>query len=164
MNFESFWKIYEESFPPDERRSKEQQLEIFNADNYEVIEIKDESENLLVGFIAYWEFEEFIFVEHFAVASSQRGKGIGGKYLNDFVAKHTKPIVLEVEPPIDEMTKKRVVFYERLGWHLSDFQHIQKAYVPGRNGVLLQLMSYPNPLNDQAFQIVEETLFSTLYK
>ncbi len=164
MNFETFWKIYEESFPPDERRSKEQQLEIFNAENYDVIEILDEAQSNLIGFIAYWEFEEFIFVEHFALSKSERGKGTGGKYLKDFVANHEKPIVLEVEPPVDEITWRRVKFYQRLGWHLSDFQHIQKAYVTGRNGVLLQLMSYPEPLNDRAFQIIEETLFSTLYK
>lgn len=164
MNFETFWKIYEESFPPDQRRDKEQQLEIFNAKNYDVIEILDDAKVNLIGFVAYWEFEEFIFVEHFALSKSERGKGIGGKYLKDFVASHEKPIVLEVEPPMDETTWNRVHFYERLGWHLSDFQHIQKAYVPGRNGVLLQLMSYPEPLNDRAFQIIEETLFSTLYK
>lgn len=162
MDFEFFWHTYENSFPPDERRSKEQQLALMNEENYYIHEVTWVED--VVGFIAYWDFDQFIFIEHFALANAARGKGSGSDFLRQFVEKQAKPIILEVEPPENDIQKRRVGFYERLGFSLSPYTHIQKAYVAGRNGVLLQLMSYPNQIGDSEFNVVEETLFSTLYK
>lgn len=162
MDFEFFWNTYEESFPPDERRSWEQQLTLMNDERYHIHEV--EYKGSPIGFIAYWDFDTFVFIEHFAMASSARGNGVGSNFLSDFLSKQIKPVVLEVEPPVEDIQFRRISFYERLGFHLSPYTHMQKAYVAGRNGVLLQLMGYPVPLNDLSFQEVERTLFSTLYK
>lgn len=162
MNFDFFWDTYVSSFPPDERRSLDQQRHIMADARYHVYEVGAGAEPM--GFIAYWAFDAFIFIEHYALSPATRGQGVGSGFLRDFISKQTKPIVLEVEPPKEEIQHRRVQFYERLGFHLSRYTHLQKAYVPGRNPVLLQLMSYPEPMDEKLFDVVENTLFSTIYK
>lgn len=162
MNFEVFWQIYDESFPADEKRSIEQQMEIMKCSNYSVYPIVEDQ--LQVGFIAYWEFDAFLFIEHFALAPIARSKGRGSEFLGAFLKQMDKPIVLEVEPPSEEIQFRRITFYERLGFTLSPYTHIQKAYVKGRNGVELQLMAYPQPMDASLFETVERCLFSSIYK
>lgn len=162
MDFDFFWNTYVSSFPPDERRSIEQQREIMADVRYHVYEVGAGAEPM--GFIAYWAFDAFLFIEHYALSSATRGQGVGSEFLRDFISKQTMPIVLEVEPPKNEIQHRRVHFYERLGFHLSQYTHLQKAYVAARKPVLLQLMAYPNPMDEKLFEVVEHTLFSTIYK
>lgn len=162
MDFDFFWKTYEESFPADERRSREQQIALSEVENYVIREIQSDDE--IVGFITYWEFETFTFVEHFALAQGARGKGFGSDYLSHFLSTCDKRIVLEVEPPKEDLQKRRVIFYERLGFHLTPYTHVQTPFVQGRNGVLLQLMTYPSAISDTEFEEIETVLFSTVYR
>lgn len=162
MNFEVFWKIYDESFPADEKRSRSQQLEIMKDPNYSLYPIlMDDRE---VGFIAYWHYNEFLFIEHYALSVDARSQGIGSTFLEEFLKTTEKPVILEVEPPTEDIQFRRISFYERLGFTLSPYTHIQKAYVKGRSGVKLQLMAYPEAMGQPLFEIVEKRLFSTLYK
>lgn len=161
MNFEAFWKIYDSSFPPDEKRSYEQQLALQRSTRYKIRCL--EHEDGLIGFIAYWTFEKFVFIEHLALAPEARGLGAGSQFLKGFLEEQDLPVILEVEPPQDETQHRRVAFYNRLGFDLSDYTHVQKPYVTGRQGVLLQLMSYPVKMDKALFDEVNTTLFSTLY-
>jgi hypothetical protein len=54
--------------------------------------------------------------------------------------------VLEVEPPEDEIKKRRIAFYERCGFHLSKEEYYQPPYQEGGEPVRLMLMSYPEPI------------------
>lgn len=161
MDFNRFWTIYDSSFPPDEKRSYKQQLALLDVEQYHVECL--ENQGVLLGFIAYWTFEKFIFIEHLALAPEARGLGAGSSFLKSFLEAQTLPIILEVEPPRDEIQRRRVVFYERLGFSLSEYTHVQKPYVKGRQGVRLQLMSYPVTMDQSLFEMVNQTLFSTIY-
>ena len=56
-----------------------------------------------------------------------------------------KPIILEVEVPLDEMSKRRIGFYERLGFILrNDIFYFQPPYEEGMNGLELKLMHTGN--------------------
>ena len=80
-NFEAFYSILENSFPPTERRTKAGQKALFSEPKYKIFGIFNADE--LAAFIAVWEFKEFAFVEHFAVASKHRNKGLGGSILKE---------------------------------------------------------------------------------
>ena len=54
----------------------------------------------------------------------------------------------EVEPPIDEMTKKRVEFYEGLDFELLDYFYLQPPYSKDKNPIELKLMIYDKKLLD----------------
>ncbi len=56
-------------------------------------------QNTPVGFITYWDFGHFCYVEHFAIDPSQRNGGHGKNVLNQLCHQLKKPIILEVEMP-----------------------------------------------------------------
>lgn len=136
-------RIYLESFPAEERRpaddlrhraeSPAEPLKVFVVFNG----------NDMAGFISYWEFSDFVYVEHFAVDSGVRGSGIGSRALNEFVNNFNKPVVLEVEPPeANDMAMRRIKFYTRTGFRIvEDFDYVQPPYGPGLPSVPLLLMT-----------------------
>ena len=125
---------------------------------------KKEEKKKPIGFFALWQFSEFLFVEHFAVAPPLRGKGMGSKMLSALKEKAKTPIVLEVELPETEIARRRIGFYERSGFHLNGFSYEQPSLGKGRSPVLLQLMSYPVPLSEEEFFQVKETLYREVYR
>jgi GNAT superfamily N-acetyltransferase len=131
--------LYESAFPPDERRDFGALLDIaatkpaFHAEIYK-------KETALLGFIFYWMFRDFVYVEHFAIAESLRGQGYGRRFLSELCRKTALPAVLEVEVPENELHKRRIRFYETLGFKLSDMPYLQPAYSPDKNPVPMLLM------------------------
>ena len=160
-NFEEAWKIYEEAFPEDERRSLSQQMDLLENPLYNFICIHDEGE--LAGFIAWWELSGFVFIDHFAIDGNQRGKGLGGKFLRDFLSEKGTHAVLEVEKPSSPEAKKRIAFYERLGFHLNEYDYLQPPFSNGKNPVPLLLMSHPSGLDPDGFEKIKSELYSKVY-
>ncbi|TAJ11963.1 N-acetyltransferase [Marinilabiliaceae bacterium JC017] len=157
------WQLMEISFPAEERRSKKQQEEILKKVNYCFQEYVTEAGELQ-GFIAYWKFSDFIFVEHFAINPKYRNNGLGAMFLSDLMkAYEGKRIILEVELPREEIAKRRVNFYERLGFHLNPYNHWQPAYDGKGDGIPLKIMSYPDLLAIPDFEHYQETLFKKVY-
>ena len=69
--------------------------------------------------------------------------GIGGNALRWFLASDSRPLVIEVEPPTDEMACRRIGFYERNGLRLwNDVEYVQPPYSPDRHAIELKLMTY----------------------
>ncbi|MFP7168795.1 GNAT family N-acetyltransferase [Terribacillus sp. 7520-G] len=103
-------------FPVEEMKSREH-MELLLKEKADVY-FKDESEDHV---LMYAEFDHFLFIDYLYVAAKTRGQGIGGKLIEK-LKKKGKPILLEVEPLQyeDSDSKKRLRFYERLG-----FQHAQ---------------------------------------
>ena len=95
-----------------------------------------------VGFITYWTFDDFVYVEHFAIDSNTRGQGYGRETLKNFVEITDKPIILEVERPEDEMSIKRISFYESCGFkYWKDVDYTQPPYEKGYPHLPLKLMT-----------------------
>ena len=66
-----------------------------------------------MAFLAVWEFDTFLFVEHFAVRKSCRNGGLGAVLLTQLTAQCRRPVILEVELPTGELEARRIAFYER---------------------------------------------------
>lgn len=129
------WSLYKSAFPPAERRTLEQQKRVLENPAYHFNPIQREKHE--VGFLAWWDLGEFNYVEHFAVDSTMRGKGIGSVVIKTFLEEHDKPVLLEVDPPEDDIAKRRIALYERLGFVLSDISYQQPPYE--RDGLLIPL-------------------------
>ena len=65
-------RIYTESFPQDERRDFDEVVRLLREnDDFEIVMIADQEKP--VGFISYWSWSDFTYMEHFAIDSHCRG-------------------------------------------------------------------------------------------
>jgi GNAT superfamily N-acetyltransferase len=154
--------IYEDSFIPDERRDFSDLLSLLkDKSEFSVYSILRDKE--IIGFLTDWKFENFIYIEHFAVSSNARGGGIGNFILQNYLDQVSLPVVLEVEKPEDEISKKRIVFYERLGFKYWDLPYIQPAYGKGKKPIPMDLMTYGKIDLNTELKSVKEQLYQHVY-
>ncbi|MGG1941213.1 GNAT family N-acetyltransferase [Paenibacillus polymyxa] len=161
-DFSEIYAIMESSFPASECRTFEAQKALLKHPSYRIITEKNEQGNI-VAFLAGWEFAHFRFVEHIAVDSRIRGGGLGQKLMGRFISQSDQPVVLEVEPPVDEWSRRRIGFYERMGFHLNHFEYVQPPLREGQADLRLQIMSYPGALSEQEFTPFKEILYTEVY-
>ncbi len=137
--------LYESAFPEDERRDFDEWMYLLeNQEEFEVFAIYDENE--AVGFITVWGWDSWRYVEHFAIDNSRRGGGIGANAFEQLLNMDKRPLILEVEPPTDEISKRRISFYERQGMKIhEDYEYIQPAYSKDKKALPMRLMTYDVP-------------------
>ena len=145
VDFDTIFDELEKSFIPEERRERDEARRLMAEGAYTAYHIIDG--DIRVGVITVWELEGFAYVEHFFTYSEFRNKGYGSEALSRIKEKY-ETVVLEAEPPRDELTKRRVSFYERNGFCRNEQYYFQPAYRKGGNGVELVLMSRPELLHD----------------
>ncbi|WP_299818325.1 GNAT family N-acetyltransferase [uncultured Pontibacter sp.] len=139
--FEEAWELYQNSFPLEERRPLPWQLDIMPQANYHFELILQEGS--FIGLLLWWSFEEVRYIEHFATVPAVRGKGYGKRILHAFVNRDTRPVLLEVELPQEEIKRRRIRFYEQSGFVLNHHFYQQPSYHQGQQPLTLLLMSYP---------------------
>ncbi len=153
--------IYFDSFPEDERRPWDEWLIRLKTGRMCVDAITDS--NTTLGFISYWNFKGWIYIEHFAISSGCRSGGIGSCALKKFLSKHCKPTVVEVEKPSSSKdASRRVQFYNRLGFEIIFDQYIQPPYQTGLNPLPLDIMATQSHLMPEIY-IVIRTLYNNVY-
>lgn len=123
-----------------------------------------EREGKILAFMGVWEFDEFRFIEHFAVDPALRGQGIGGEMLRAYLSRDTRRVVLEVELPNTDFAVRRIGFYQRMGLTLSDFPYTQPPLNPGDEWLPLLLMSSGGALTDAEAAAVRDTLYRVVYR
>ena len=119
-----------------------------------------------VGFMTVWNLGIALYVEHFAVDPSQRGKGIGMEAIKQLAACSPLPLILEVEPEnTGETARRRIAFYTRAGFtaHHS-YPYVQPPYGPDLPPVALTLMTTaPIPL-DEISSMLRKVVYGSLLK
>jgi GNAT superfamily N-acetyltransferase len=158
---DELWQIYYQSFPADERREWSQISEILCCPRFRLNQLFKNQE--LIGLITLWDFSDFLFVEHFVVRESDRGKGIGSQVLKKVLAENQKTIIVEAEEPITEEARRRIIFYERLGFSVCEGIYFQPPYSSGNNKVKMLLMSFPNKTTPLQFGEIKARLYSEVY-
>ncbi len=137
-------ETYEQSFPVAERRPFPRVLQLLEAHPAFTVYALLKEERY-IGFLTSWHFASFRYIEHFAIEATGRNTGSGGEALRRFVGKHTAPVLLEVELPEDEWSRRRIAFYERQGFALYNHPYFQPPYHPENPEVLeMRLMSWGN--------------------
>ena len=162
MNFEAIFKIMDEAFPDGEMRTYKGQKKLLENEKYHIHEELDEYGDL-VGFLAYWTLDSCVFFEHLAVSSKLRGQGIGKNILLKNIKDARLPIFLEVEPPETELAKRRIAFYERLGFCLNDFYYEQPPLRGNQTAQKLLIMSYPEPIAAEKFAKYKKEIYTNVY-
>lgn len=160
-DFEQLFAIMQEAFPPEEYRPKERQFAILDDANYSVHIAKENGK--ILCFLAVWNLGEFDFVEHFAVDASLRNQGVGSKFLKEYLKTTARPTVLEVENVDDDISKRRIGFYQRCGLELTDICYNQPNFQNSSKIIPLRIMLFDeqNKLNKQ---IIAPHIFKKVYK
>lgn len=145
--FTEAWELYENSFPLEERRAIDSQAKIFKNLNYNFDIIIEEEK--FIGFLLWWEFDDLRYIEYFATSENIRNEGFGKLIIETFIKRSQKPILLEVALPNSNLKKRRINFYERLGFHLnSHFYEIPPMH-EGFATLELLIMSFPYPIQEK---------------
>lgn len=116
-----------------------------------------------VGFITYWDFDRFYYVEHFAINPALRNGGYGKKVLNHLCKVLQHPIVLEVEAPIEEIAQRRINFYKRHDFILWEKEYQQPPYKPGDSFLPMHLMVHGNLQCEKDFDEVKRRIYHEVY-
>jgi GNAT superfamily N-acetyltransferase len=160
--FREIWKIYEYSFPPDERRGLRRQREAFRKKPYRFFSVHDRPG--IIGLITAWHFPDFVFLEHLAVKKNLRGKKYGTRILGRYVRRLRKTVVLEVERPGGSpFAEKRITFYRRAGFVLNSYDYIQPPYGRNKKPVPLFLMTYGRKRGKKELSKIIRTLYAVVY-
>lgn len=156
--------LIEESFDEDERRSRDAMARLAdNEPRLHIFLVHNALEPSPKGVMTLWDLGDFCYLEHFATISSERGKGYGSKALSALKSMVTKPIVLEVEPPVDELSRRRVEFYRRNGFSLWQSDYVQPPYRKDSRSLHLRLMAY-GPLDEaSSFVRVRSQIHTIVY-
>ncbi|HJB74875.1 MAG TPA: GNAT family N-acetyltransferase [Candidatus Eubacterium faecale] len=161
-DFDALYKIMEESFPKDEIRAYSDQAALFDRSEFFAYGVKDES-GKLKAFITFWHLNGFTFGEHFAVDPNERGAGLGAKILAEVLKTDGRRFCLEVELPETETAKRRIGFYERMGFTLNDFEYCQPPLGKDRKAVALKIMSTGGKLTQAEFEKVKAEIYINVY-
>ena len=79
----------------------------------------------------YWETPDFRYIEHFCILPALRGQRYGSRALS--MLPNDRPVILEIDPPVDEIAIRRKAFYERCGSQRTRIRmcirHTTRAFV-----------------------------------
>lgn len=156
-------RTYVDSFPEEERRDFLLVRELIDTNPlFTMIALLHVG--AYIGFISYWTFEGFRYIEHFSIDPAARNGGFGGRALKKLLAQEDKPVVLEVELPADEWSRRRVSFYERLGFILDDQPYYQPSYHDPQDPPLeMRLMTWGDLSLKQSFTQIVRQIHATVY-
>ena len=164
QDFESLYQLIETSFPPTERRTKEGQKALFCTEAaYRVYGTKNKQTNAVEAFLAVWELDRVLFLEHFAVDPTLRGNGLGSRLLSELASMANKPLCLEVEPPENETAIRRIGFYKRNGFFLNEYPYIQPPLAQGQPPIPLLIMTYGQSVDQSGFSEIRDELYRKVY-
>lgn len=160
--FDAFFELLSNSFPTDEYRPYAEQKALLQHPAYVVYTLWD-AQGLLAA-IACWEFEDICYAEHFAVRASARNRGVGGEMFRAFLEMYDHPVCLEVELPTDDLTRRRIAFYERCGLYFHHFPYMQPPISHDKNPVPLRLMTNCKDIRPQTLLCIKRMLYRQVYR
>ena len=143
-SFSEAMDLYRVSFPIYEQRYFRNQMQILEKSDYHFCSIYEGEK--FVGILLYWETCTSIYIEHFAIKSQLRGKNYGSEALKLLIRDSSKTVILEIDPPKDEISVRRKYFYERVGFVCNPYINIHPPYRKYFSGHSLIVMSYPSLL------------------
>lgn len=164
QQFEELIALYLESFPRNERLEIDDFKQLLNTNQslrcYAVL-VND----AFVGFLNFWEFEDFVYLEHIAILPSLRGHKLGEKVILKLKSSINKPIVLEAETAeSSEFGERRINFYKRLGFDILPVKYYQPPYRKGEEYVYLEIMSDDLVFAKSNFEKIKNTIYKEVYQ
>lgn len=151
------WDLYEESFPRCERWNAQGYDRAFGDPRFEADGIWRGEE--FIGILFHWNAGAYRYVEHLAVSPAVRGQNMGSKALAAFCRKVGR-VILEIDPPVDEVARRREGFYLRCGFYPNPYPHVHPPYHRGKEGHTLVILSSPRPIGQGEYDRFNQYLQS----
>ena len=114
-----------------------------------------------VGAVLYWQWADYIYVEHLFISPEYRGEGVGSRVL-DILCRKGRNVILEIDPPVNETALRRMKFYMRNGFRENEYRHVHPPYRDGSSGHELVVMSFPGKLTEKQYGDFNEYLKNTV--
>lgn len=160
--FDEIFPLLEAAFPVTELRVREEQRKLLQEACYYLYGVRRDGRFAAV--FATWEIDDFLYIEHFAVKEEYRNGGYGGKLLDRLLEEKGRPMVLEVEVPEDDMTRRRVGFYERHGLVYNDYPYLQPPLRKGNELLPLRFMTKPGAVDEKTYKRYKKQIYRIVYK
>ena len=151
--YQKAMNLYKISFPYHEQRESFSQSQILNQNEYHFDVLCDNGN--FVGELLYWSIGDFLYIEHFCILPTMRNKQYGQRALALF---QEKILILEIDPPKDEISLRRKAFYERCGFAENSYHHIHPPYHKENSGHELIVMSSPRTLIEREYDVFNNYL------
>lgn len=141
--------LYQISFPVHEQREKASQEKILGWNDYHFYLILEE--NTFVGLLLGWETERFLYIEHFCIQPELRGRRYG-QWVLEALREAGRQVILEIDPPVDDVSIRRKQFYTRCGFVENPYHHVHPPYHRGNQGHELVVLSSPAAISGEEYQ------------
>ena len=103
-------------------------------------------------------------MDNFAVNREYRNGGIGAEVLHRLHELMDKQLCLEVEPPENELARRRIGFYCRNGFVLNEYHYIQPPMSEGKNSIPLFIMTSKEAVDEERFKFLRRVLYERVYR
>lgn len=147
--------LYDSAFPVHEKRSYQGRQLLLNQQYYYLYYFTENE--VFIGFVGCWKINTFYYVEHLAISPNLRGRGYGQKVLQLF-SEQVNNIILEIDPVIDEISQKRLRFYQHCGFKQNEYQHVHPSYHTEFAPHQLDVLSFPTTIDRQTYQLFNQKL------
>lgn len=158
----SYVKLYEDAFPPSERKPFDYMLTPPTGDRYELLAISTPTERLaglVILTYAAVSGDEFALLDYFAVSPQMRGLGIGHAVLplvREHCHAHGARVFLEIETPDDTADNavqrvRRKDFYLSCG--LAECGVMARMY-----DTTMELLAYPEDADKVTLTVYREVV------
>ena len=158
----SFEALYSVSFPVFEQRTRAQQERAFQSENYHLMAYGEDG--VFIGFIAYWEFDDYVYIEQCAIHRDLRGQGYGSRLLTGFIAECPRMVLLEIDPAIDEVSQARLGFYRKCGFHENPYPHFHPPYRNGYKAHPLMVLTGGRGITEKEYDRFNQDLIDTVMR
>lgn len=81
-----------------------------------------------------------------------------------FSASAKKTVILEIDPPNDDVSVRRKAFYERAGYRANPFEHIHPPYHSEYKGHRLVVMTCPTAISENEYKNFNSYLENVVMK
>ena len=153
--FDRFYQILSNNFPTKEIKEYNYMKDTFHAGLYQVLTLKDNDQ--IVGIMSFYQHDDFRFIDYFAIDGSLKGKGMGSKMLQYFINLDDKMVILEVEHPEDEQSKRN-------GLYLNDqFEYFVPPVRNLKHRLYFHLMSSKRKINNIEFEKYYPQILKMVY-
>lgn len=153
--------LFESAFPEEERPPFDD-LAHRDGSLFHFLVVLNEEEP--VGLLTYWDFEDFVYVEHFAIVKDLRDQGFGKAAFLNFLSQQHKQVLFEVELPHDEESEHRIEFYSSMGLCQNPQEYMQPSYRNPQHLAVPMLIMSKYELDDDAFEEMRNILYTKVYR
>lgn len=145
-------KLYELSFPQHERRTTLDFVQTLNHPALEFCSWHDRT-GQLCALSSLWQHAHFAYLEYLAISPEHQGCGLGSAILQMIIDNNSKkPLILDIDPPIDTPSRRRLSFYEKMHFHVNhQFSFKHPPYQAGQQPFDMLVLSRPKPLEAELF-------------